>query len=133
MFTALVLTASLASAGAAGQDTTPPQVTLDCARTQHVLTQKAILVSVTSSEDAKVRLTSHLDIEGSKRHFRPTGYKRQLSAGRERSFRMIMREKDRKRLKRPLVEGRRVIARVRLSVRDAAGNATIRHFTVRLL
>jgi hypothetical protein len=131
--TALAFAASLAIAGAPAQDTEPPHVSIDCARTQHVLTQRAILVSVESSEDAAMRLTAHMDIEGSRRHFRPAGYKRQLSAGHERSFRMIVSEKDRKRLKRPLAEGRRVIARIRLSVRDHAGNPTIKHFTVRLL
>ena len=131
MFTALLLAASLA--GAAPQDTQAPHVSIDCPRTQHVLTQRAIVVSVKSSEDAAMRLTAHMDIEGSSRHFRPTGYKRQLRAGNERSFRMIVLQKDRERLKRPLAEGRRVIARVTLSVRDHAGNPTIKHFTVRLI
>ena len=80
-----------------------------------------------------VHLTAHLDIEGSRRHFRPTGYLRQLRAGHEWSFRMILKEKDRKRLKRPLAEGRRVIALVKVSVRDTARNQTLKRFTVRLL
>jgi hypothetical protein len=110
-----------------------PVVHVDAARIQHVLTRRALDVAVESTEDAKVRITARIEVAGSNRHFRTIGYLRQLQDGQKRTFHLILTKGTRAALSQPLRDGRRVTAQVRVSVRDAAQNATVKRITIRCL
>ena len=121
MIAALAITAALAG----------PAVHIDAARTQHVLQQRNLLVAVTSSEDAKVRITAHIDVGGTTRHYPTIGYQRHLIADTKREFKLIVAKTKRARLSLALAHGHQLTAHVRVSVRDSAGNATVKKFTIR--
>jgi hypothetical protein len=124
----------LAGSASAAVDTSPPApVSVESAPVQDVLSQRAVELAVVSSEDGSARATARIYVSGSKRKpFRAIGLLRRLTANQERTFKLLVTKKTRGRLAGPLADGRRVTARVRVSIRDEAGNAVVTHEAIRL-
>jgi hypothetical protein len=131
---AVAMVICLAGSASAAVDTSPPApVSVESAPVQDVLSQRAVELAVVSSEDGSARATARIYVSGSKRKpFRAIGLLRRLTANQERTFRLLVTKKTRERLAGPLADGRRVTARVRVSIRDEAGNAVVTHEAIRL-
>jgi hypothetical protein len=113
--------------GGSGSDDRPPAVRLRVRKRQDV---DKVAIVVRSDEPGKV--TVRASVRVGRRTVRFKTVKRALSAGVRKKLRLRLARKAKRRVKRSLARGRSLRAKVKITVADAAGNATVKRARIRL-
>jgi hypothetical protein len=108
--------------GAPTPDTVAPTLEVAAANTQDVLRTRALLVSVTPSEDAVAMLSARLSLPAAAHTYRLHGKPRALAAGRTTMLRLPVARKLRALIASALGRGRTPKLTLTVRVTDAAGN-----------
>jgi glucose/arabinose dehydrogenase len=107
-------------------DLTPPSVRLGLRRRQPVVRQRGIRGALRSNEDGRFRASGFVNLgDGAAVVFRARSVRRQVRAGRRQAFRLALSRRALRRVNAGLRHRRPVTAVVRMTVRDAAGNARV--------
>jgi hypothetical protein len=124
------VTLALAAAPAlAGEDRTPPRVNLTGLNT--CILSHTCFAYVESSESGRLLGEGRVLISGAPRRvFRFRTIRRAVRAQEEYELSFALRRPARRAVARALRRGRRVTAREKVTVTDAAGNRTVRRRTV---
>lgn len=104
-------------------DKQPPAVRLGGAKKQKLLKTKAILVTVLVDEAATVRAGGTLNVPGRARVYRLKSLTKKAAANKRVTFKLKLSKSQLKAVKRALRAKKKVVATVKVTARDAAGNA----------
>ena len=116
--------------GGAGSDTTSPSVRLRARKRQDI---DKLAIVVRSSEDSTVTVRASVSVPGSAaRTVRFKTVRRSLAAGVRKQIRLRLKRRAKRAVKRALARGKRLKAKVKITVRDRAGNATVKRLRIRL-
>jgi hypothetical protein len=115
--------------GGGGDDTTDPRQRIRVKRRQDV---DRVTLFVRSNEDATLTVRASVSVPGAARTLRFRTVRRRLRANVRRRIRLRLTRRRKRAVKRALARGRRLRARVRLTARDGAGNASVRRVRIRL-
>lgn len=111
-------------------DTTAPTVTLGTtAPKQKVLKQRALLVSVRSNENAAVRVSGKITLPGKDATVTAKGT---AAAGKATTVKVRLSARTLRKVRAAIRHGK-VVAKLKVTVTDPAGNATVRAVKVRLV
>lgn len=104
-------------------DKQPPAMRLGGAKKQKLLKTKAILVTVLVDEAATVRAGATLNVPGHARVYRLKSLTKKAAANKRVTFKLKLSKSQLKAVKRALRAKKKVVATVKVTARDAAGNA----------
>ncbi len=113
-------------------DKRAPSLVLSSSSSQDVLAKRAVFVTVTSDENGTANGKGNLSIPGASRTFKLRSASKTVTAGGEVKLKLRVTRKALRAAKRSLRRGRRVRARVTITVRDGAGNVATGKKTVRV-
>jgi hypothetical protein len=116
--------------GGGGGDATDPVVRLKARKRQDV---DRLAVVVRSNENATVTVRASVSVPaGAARTLRFKTVKKSLTAGVRKKLRLRLKRSRKRAVKRALARGRRLRAKVKITVKDKAGNATVKRLRIRL-
>ncbi len=120
------------SACPATADKRAPKLAFSSSSTQNVLANRAVVVAVTSDENGTATASGRLSVPGASRTFKLRPASATLTAGKRARLKLRVTKKARGAARRSLRRGRRVRARVTITVRDGAGNIATAKRTVKV-
>jgi Glucose / Sorbosone dehydrogenase len=112
-------------------DTLAPEVVVSRRRVQRILRQRGVVIGVACNEACTVVAGGTISVPGAARVFRLRRATRTLAAGVRARIKVRITNRTRRPLRRALIRGRRVRARVNVRATDLAGNARSNRKTVR--
>src|SRR4051812_19904175 len=116
--------------GGGGADHIDPAVKLKASKRQDV---DKLAVVVRSNEAAKVTVQASVSVPaGAARTLRFKTVKKSLRAGIRKKLRLRLKRSRERAVKRALAKGRRMRAKIKITVKDKAGNTTVKRARVRL-
>jgi hypothetical protein len=104
------------------KDTRAPRITLGGAAAQRLLKTKAILISVRLDEIAKVQATASLNVPGAAKVFRLRSSTLNVAAQKQVTIKLKLPKKALAAVKRALARSKKVVASVKVTATDGAGN-----------
>lgn len=114
------------------RDTRKPGVKVGRLRTQSLRKARSLSVTLRSDETATVTGRGSITLPGAARLVRFRAVKRRLVPDRRTVVRLPLSSKNLRRVRRVLRQGKRLRAKVRLTVTDANGNATRLRRTIKV-
>jgi DNA-binding beta-propeller fold protein YncE len=128
--------------GAGGPPTTPPftpvagpaklVLALVAARSQRVLRQHGVLITVSADVASTVTVTGSVAVPGATRTVRFTRTRARVAAGAQKALRLKLSSASLKLVRKGLHKHRSLNAKLTLSAKDAAGKTVVSHRSVRL-
>jgi hypothetical protein len=116
--------------GGGGIDDQSPTVKLKASKRQDV---DRLAVFVRSGEDGRVTVQASVAVPaGAARTLRFKTVRKSLRAGVRKKLRLRMKRSRKRAVKRALARGRRLRAKIKITVKDGAGNRTVKRVRVRL-
>jgi hypothetical protein len=106
----------------AAADTRKPKLKLGGATVQKALKAKAILVTATADEAATLRATGTLSLPTKAKLFRLGPVTKKAAAQKRVTFKLKLSKKTLKAIKRALAKHKKVVVKVKVTAKDAAGN-----------
>jgi hypothetical protein len=121
---------SYGGGGGGGSDTKVPGVRLKAGKRQDV---DKLAVVVRSSEDATATVRASVSVPaGAARTLRFKTVTKALRAGARKKIALRLNRSSKRAVKRALARGRRLRANIKITVRDKAGNTTVKRLKIRL-
>jgi RTX calcium-binding nonapeptide repeat (4 copies) len=114
-------------------DTTAPALELSGATAQRILRQRGVLVVVSCPVEAcAVTAKGKVVVRGSSKRFKLRSATKQIAKGGKATLRLKLRKKALMAIRRALMSGKKLNAKVTVTAEDTAGNVTSRRRTIRV-